>query len=119
MNSAEFRRELIKIMPGYAWTVHKSSNPAGHQSATGTQSSGFNRLSTLKVTRRVRDGSVDYETKSAGNGTKARWAHISHSGTLARSLRGLQSHYEREAAELHCLASRLKSGRTAADNTAT
>ena len=119
MNSADFRKELIKIMPGYAWTVHKSSNPDFHQSATGIQSSGFNRLSTLKVTRRVRDGAVDYETKSSGNGTKARWAHISHCGTLARSLRGLQSYYEREAAEFHLLASRLKLGRTAAENTST
>ena len=119
MNSADFRKELVKIMPGYVWTVHRTSNPDGHQSATGIQSSGFNRLSTLRVTRRVRDGSVDYETKSAGNGTKARWAHISHCGTLARSLRSLQSYYEREAAEFHCLAARLKSGRSETNNTST
>ena len=27
MNSKEFRAELVKIMPGYEWTVHISELP--------------------------------------------------------------------------------------------
>lgn len=57
MNSKEFRAELEKIMPGYMWTVHRPSKhlrfPPYVLVATGIQSSGSNRLSTLEVTRRV------------------------------------------------------------------
>ena len=62
MNSNEFRAELVKIMPGYSWTVRRDPAwlrkavpaPEGLNvlTATGTQSSGSNRLSTLEVTRR-------------------------------------------------------------------
>lgn len=111
MNSADFRKELMKIMPGYKWTVHKTSNPNGFQSATGIQSSGFNRLSTLRVTRREKDGIVTYEAKSAPYGGRPRWAHTNTDGSLARALRGLQDHYERQANYFRSLASYLNSAR--------
>jgi len=109
----EFRAELVKIMPGYSWTVHKSSSGPYLMMATGTQSSGFNRLSTLRVIRTERDGAVAYEAKSAGYGLRARWLHANTDGTLARSLRGLQAHYERVAGTYAGHARALQSGRTA------
>lgn len=112
MNSAEFHKELTKIMPGYNWTVHKASTPE-RLTATGIQSSGFNRLSTLQV-KRVEDGrGVSYEAKSAGHGTKSPWMHISRDGTLARALRGLQAHYEATANTHRALTAALQRGRTA------
>ena len=101
MNSKEFRSELEKIMPGYSWTVHRHSKfldvegaPPPPLAATGIQSSGSNRLSTLEVVRHERDGRVSYVARSAGYGTKARWLSEYTDGTLARALRGLQEHYE-------------------------
>lgn len=115
MNANEFRKELVKIMPGYDWTVHQKKTD-GCLSATGTQSSGFNRLSTLGVTRRERDGNVRYEAKSAGYGLRAPWLHTNEDRTLARALRGLQDHFEATAATYRNHAERLKAGRQAADN---
>ena len=115
MNANEFRKELMKIMPGYDWTVHQTK-AAGYLSATGTQSSGFNRLSTLSVTRREQDGEVRYEAKSAGYGLRARWLHTNEDGTLARALRGLQDHYEMTANTYRSHAEHLKAGRVAAHN---
>ncbi len=123
MNSNEFRIELAKIMPGYAWTVH--SNRTNKQmrerfldhpavlTATGIQSSGSNRLSTLEVTRREDNGHVTYTAKSSGYGTRARWLHENTDGTLARALRGLQDHYEGHAATYRSHAMALQSGRVA------
>jgi len=91
MNSNGFRKELIKIMPGYKWTVHRNRYAASnHLSATGIQTSGFNRLSTLQVVRREKD----------------------YTGvTLARALRGLQNHYEAMANMYSRHAWALKLGR--------
>lgn len=95
MNSTEFRVELVKIMPGYDWTVHKPlSKDATYFCATGIQTSGFNRLSTLEVMRRDKSGVVEYEVKSSGFGKRSPWLSTSKDGTLARALRNLQSHYE-------------------------
>ena len=94
MNSSEFRKELIKIMPGYAWTVHMSSNPNGYLSATGIQSSGFNRLCTLQIVRTEKDSRIEYEAKSAGFGTRCPWLSIRTGETLAQALRSLQNYYE-------------------------
>jgi len=96
MNSNDFRRELIKIMPGYVWTVHRPSKfTKFYLSATGIQSSGFNRLSTLQVIRREKDNEyIAYEVKSAGFGLRAPRLSGYTDGTLARALRGLQKHYE-------------------------
>lgn len=112
MNANEFRKELVKIMPGYEWTVHQTK-AAGFLSATGTQTSGFNRLSTLSVSRRERDGMIRYEAKSAGFGLRAKWLHTAEDGTLARTLRGLQDHYEATANTYRSHAECLKAGRYA------
>lgn len=119
MSSNEFRAELVKIMPGYQWTVHRASkyarsaNMPSVLTATGTQSSGSNRLSTLEVSRRDDEGKITYTAKSSGYGTRARWLHESTDGTLARALRGLQDHYEAVAATYRSHAEAMKVGRTA------
>lgn len=93
--AAKFREELVKIMPGYDWTVHKPlSKDATYLNATGIQTSGFNRLSTLEVVRRDKNGAVEYEVKSSGFGKRSPWLSTARDGTLARALRSLQNHYE-------------------------
>lgn len=113
MNANEFRAELLKIMPGYNWTVHRSTNDSV-LTATGIQSSGFNRLSTLQV-KRIAVGAMTpkYEAKSAGYGTRARWLHTHTDGTLARALRGLQDHYEAVSNTYRSHAASLAKGRKA------
>lgn len=113
MKNAEFRKELLKIMPGYSWTVHNTSNPE-RLTATGTQSSGFNRLSTLQVTRTDKGGGPWYAARSAPHGTKSPWAAEIGNVTLARALRDLQTHYQRKAANFRALAEGLETGRAAA-----
>lgn len=118
MNSKEFRTELVKIMPGYDWTVHKS-RIEWRLEATGTQSSGFNRLSTLSVVRVEKEGGKpSYEVKSAGFGLRAKWLHAHKDGTLARALRGLQDYYEAVASTHYSHAGALKHGRKAKDTQA-
>lgn len=111
MNANEFRNELTKIMPGYSWTVHRSTNDSILR-ATGIQSSGFNRLSTLEVNR-IAVGSMtpSYEAKSAGHGTRAKWLHSNTDRTLARALRGLQDHYEQVSNTYRGHANALKNAR--------
>lgn len=117
MTSNEYRVELVKIMPGYSWTVHKRPKALAIPQddfpliATGTQSSGSNRTSTLEVTRREDNGRVTYIAKSSGYGTLAPWLHEHKGGTLARALRGLQEHYERTAAAHRSHAEALQTGR--------
>jgi hypothetical protein len=107
-----FRAELTKIMPGYKWTVHKSSNPIVLR-ATGIMSSGSNRLSTLEVIR-DNDGPW-YRAASAGHGTRAQFGKSFGGKTLARALRDLQSHYEHTANTYRSLAARLEDGRRNVD----
>lgn len=118
MNSNDFRAELVKIMPGYSWTVHKQPKRYEVEGlapqpliATGIQSSGSNRLSTLEVTRCERDGRVTYTAKSSGYGVWAHWLHENTDKTLARALRGLQRHYEHTADTYRSHAVMLQSGR--------
>ena len=113
MNSNDFREQLIKIMPGYTWTVHRRcTGVATHLSATGIQSSGFNRLSTLQVVKREKDSLFyEYEVKSAGFGGRAPWLSTYTDVTLARALRGLQNHYENRARVYSGHASALKYAR--------
>lgn len=113
MDQKAFRAELLKIMPGYKWTVQRASKDAVRLTATGIMSSGFNRLSTLQVIRYERGDHVSYTARSASHGTRAVWAHTNTDGTLARALRGLQDHYQAKAATYHSLAARLESGRVA------
>lgn len=112
MTPKAFREELLKAMPGYTWTVRKTTSDT-HLEATGIQSSGFNRLSTLVVTRTECDGGAQYEAKSAGSGTRSPFLHVCSDGTLLRALRGLQEHYQREAGIYQSAAWRLKEGRKA------
>ena len=110
---ADFRKELTRIMPGYDWTIHKSHTEK-HLEATGIQSSGFNRLSTLSVVRLDRGpGIVIYSAKSAGYGRRANWLHCNADSTLARTLRGLQEHYETQANLYRSHAASLQLGRNA------
>ncbi|RUW81540.1 hypothetical protein [Mesorhizobium sp. M2A.F.Ca.ET.067.02.1.1] len=112
-SAKHFRAELTKIMPGYSWTVHKSHTDA-FLKATGTKSSGFNRLSTLLVERRdnyAGSGIPRYEVKSAGFGLRAPFLASFEDRTLARALRGLQTHYEATAATYAGHARALASAR--------
>jgi hypothetical protein len=110
----QFRRELRKIMPGYKWTVHREFNMGcPYLSALGIQTSGFNRLSTLEVVRREKDGATNYTVRSSGYGVKAPWLGEYVDSTLARALRGLQNHYERMGREYLSHASALENGRKA------
>ena len=106
-------------MPGYTWTVHKQSKYHGIHEwplvATGVQSSGSNRLSTLEVERRERDGTVTYTARSSGYGLRAPWLHENKGDTLARALRGLQDHYEAMASKYSSHAGALKVGRKGAE----
>ena len=111
MNSNKFRKELLKIMPGYKWTVHRADEPDRYIDATGIQSAGFNRMSTLFVIRRDRGDGVEYEVKSSGFGKNAAWLAERTDGTLARALRGLQTHYKYMASEYSRHANDLELGR--------
>lgn len=107
----DFRAELTKIMPGYSWTVHRAAKDATRLSATGIQSSGFNRLSTLIVNRSTKYDAPWYEAKSAGYGTRAPFMGEVGDLTLARALRGLQNLYEAKANTFGGLARTLKNAR--------
>ena len=110
MKTEDFRKELLKKMPGYKWTVHNSLIES-RLNATGIQSSGFNRTSTLDVVRKERDGKVSYNVKSAGFGKKAKWLSESTGDTLSQALRNLQNHYEDIASEYRIHAEALAQGR--------
>ena len=114
MTPTEFRKELVKIMPGYKWTVHKADEPDKYIDATGIQTAGFNRLSTLHVARRENIGrimGVEYEVKSSGFGLRSPWLSTQTGRTLAQALRSLQSHYENMASTYGSHASYLQSAR--------
>jgi len=113
----KFRDDLKKIMPGYKWTVHKSPFLKGddaydyYAQATGIQARGFNRMSTLQVTRRMRDGKIEYEAKSSGFGKKAVWLAGCCGPTIAKALRELQEYYENVASNYAHHAAALRTGR--------
>ena len=108
------RADLTKIMPGYAWTIHKPINDNIIE-ATGTQSSGYNRLSTLYVAQIERNGSVWYEVKSSGYGLRSPWLRSNADRTLAKALRGLQDIYESEAHKFKIHARSLENARAKRD----
>lgn len=110
-HAAAFRAQLVKIMPGYKWTVHRCRNPAFIK-ATGIRSSGFNRLSTLKVVREETERyGVTFRACLAGHGTKAIFGPEFVGPSIARALRDLQNHYVYTAATYRNLASQLEQGR--------
>lgn len=113
----DFRKELVKVMPGYDWTVHRQSKFVPEVlKATGIQSSGFNRLSTLSVLRRETDGRKTYTVKSSGYGTRAPWLAAVEDVTLRSALRGLQDHYEWNANRYRSHAAALQSARIAQES---
>ncbi|MDR0274105.1 MAG: hypothetical protein LBI48_01955 [Burkholderiaceae bacterium] len=98
-SSKKFRSELVNIMPGYAWTVHKQISKSKLE-ATGIQVSGFNRMSTLSISRVESEiASTCYTVKSAGFGRRNPWDGLASGDTLRKSLRELQSIYQRKANE--------------------
>lgn len=111
----KFRKELTRIMPGYDWTIRRTrwldTADSKFMEAEGIQSSGFNRLSTLRVIRRDRDGVVEYEVTSSGFGKRSPWLAEYSDATLARALRGLQAHYENNARIYSKHAADLEIGR--------
>jgi len=114
MNANEFRQELVLFMPGYRWTVHRSTSPRVMR-ATGVKVSGFNRLSTLEVERRENyagSGFPCYTVRSAGFGRKAPFLGENGDITLLRALRGLQEHYQKTAATYRAHAHALETGRS-------
>ncbi len=118
-DASTFRKELFKLMPGYQWTVHKSRPSDICIIATGIQSSGFNRLSTLEVIRKQSGEKTEYRVKSAGFGKRAPWMHAVTDGTLARALRSLQRHYEAVSATYSSLAFSIQAGRATKEKDAT
>jgi len=112
MNSNKFRKELIKIMPGYKWTVHRNNfGSYDYLDATGIQTAGFNRLSTVYVVRRRKDADVTYGVKSSGFGLNSPWLSKYTDSTLAQALRGLQDHYESMAKTYSSHAAYLQGAR--------
>ena len=105
----KFRDALKKLMPGFAWTVHKQLDPDAPLVATGIQVAGFNRTATVQVT--LRGGT--YSVKSAGFGAKSPWKGEASGPTLANAFRSLQTHYERSAQSYAALAAALQDGRKA------
>ena len=99
-------------MPGYKWTVHrKRFKDSNHLSATGIQTAGFNRLSTLEVVVIWKGDVLEYDATSSGFGLNAPWLSTNKDATLARALRGLQEHYEIMADNYSRHASDLEGGR--------
>jgi len=109
-----FRKELMKVMPGLKWTVHKNPyKDCEFIQASAFHSSGSNRLFTIAVTRRQKkNGIVVYEAMSSGYGTRAKWLHTSQGLTAARALRNLQTHYQREAAQYRSQTAYLEEARS-------
>lgn len=113
MNRKQFREELEKIMPGYKWTVHK-----GHSAedkiifATGIQSAGMNRMSTLHVKHDAyHDNDVHYSVSSSGFGKGSEIGGEERAPTLARAIRQLQERYSERASFFGRLANDLEKGR--------
>lgn len=114
MDSKTYRKKLAQIMPGYNWTVHKAPKNANYLVATGIQSSGFNRLSTLEIRWSNRTGHDIFTARSAGFGKRAPWLYEISDGTLAKTLRGLQDHYQHKAGIYSGHAAALAKGRKTA-----
>ena len=99
ITTTQFRKDLKKIMPGYKWTVHWPEKPTCLV-ATGIQTAGLNRISTLQVTVRekkigkLKEGMIEYDCRSSGFGKMAPWLSSCSERTLAKSLRCLQEDYE-------------------------
>lgn len=103
------RKDLEKILPGYKWTASRHASP-DFQTATGIQSSGFNRLSTLVVVRRCRPHSY-YEITGYGYGTRGAEMGRVAGLTVVQAVRELQTHYERMSGKYAALERALAEAR--------
>lgn len=110
-----FREELVKIMPGYKWTVHKGVKRSewDYITATGVISTGLSRISTLLITRVERGGFVEYKASSSGFGKRTPWLHSTTAPRLAMALRQLQEHYKAQAYIYISAAEHLQNARKA------
>ena len=113
MDANALRAKLIKIMPGYSWTVHRTLRGTMNIVATGTQSNGLNRTSTLEVTYAPVKNGEWFKVRSAGYGRRAAWLQEYSDATLARALRGLQNSYRHMESVYRGHASALEAGRKA------
>lgn len=113
MDATYFRKALVKLMPGYNWTVHRVPKRATKIVATGIQSSGLNRLSTLEVTYAPDDKGDWFKVRSAGYGRRAPWLYENGDATMARALRGLQDYYRHMENLYRGHACALEAGRKA------
>lgn len=107
-SSALFRAALTKTLPGYNWTVHKPIGEDLH--ATGIQSSGSNRCSTIEV--RMTSGGKWFESKLAGYGTRSEWLAHGCGSSVAQAMRSLQTSLERLAGIYRSQANTVESART-------
>ncbi|WP_341896401.1 hypothetical protein [Sphingobium sp. YR657] len=114
MDATYFRKALVKIMPGYDWTVHRARKGVTTIVATGIQTSGLNRLSTLEVTYAPDDKGDWFRARSAGYGRRAPWLYENGDATLARALRGLQDYYRHTEGIYRGHAAALEAGRKVA-----
>lgn len=113
-----FRKELVKVMPGLKWTVEKTFSE-NLQKAMGIQTAGFNRLYTLSVHRQTNNdtGKVDYTVKDSGFGLRSPWGESFKSHSLKSALRLLQDYHEYSARHHSGQASYLQAGRIAKEKT--
>lgn len=116
MNRKKFRESLNKLMPGYNWTVHRQPKGTVALHATGIQSSGSNRLSTLQVIYQIRNETGWFEVAYSGYGVRAPWLGKNADATLARALRGLQDHFEHKANRYIGAAGDMARGRITRSN---
>jgi hypothetical protein len=114
----EFRQELVKVMPGFSWTVEKSYME-GIKKAEGKQTAGMNRLCTLSVLKRTNHdtGKSEYEVKDSGFGLRSPWGRSFNSHSLKSALRLLQNYHESSARHHSGQASYLQAGRIAKKKT--
>lgn len=118
LDASTFRAKLTKLLPGYDWTVHRAAKDAKCITATGTQSSGFNRVSTIQVTHSTNDKGDWFKVRSAGFGLRAPWLYENGDTTLARAVRGLQDHYAHMAQLYRSHELAIKNARVAPDEQA-
>lgn len=110
ITTGKFRQELKKKMPGYKWTIHRQIADF-FIDATGVQTSGKNRISTLEVTVKERNGDIEYCSKSYGYGLNSEWLGSCNGNTLSKSLRKLQDNYETLRDSYASHADALRNGR--------
>lgn len=130
---AEFKADLERVMPGFKWTVHKPSSllrwdeptkmhvkvtlaekDAHRMTATGTKSSGFNRVATIEATY-LANILRPFEVVVFGYGCRGPKIMAGVGKTVPQAFRDAQSKCEERAQFFGHGASLLKQGRTAGE----